>query len=317
MPTFLVTSRMPKPLRARIEAALVADLRQRTLFPGRRGVRKVVRVLLAVGLSALVWVLVTTYRQSRREVEAQRSVTLAEFARLRASVDATRQARLTAILSALPPLAMAEAAPDVGDARALVELVERPLLYVRGDVRPFSNQDGALALARDSSIDALALCLVMPPANLKESTLLRAIGRAPPPGRIHALSEALLGLDFLSSNFADEVRTAEHMQQLQHLEARVRRPSLQGAVLALQAEVLLVVIDEAKQAGVVADFDGEASHHVRLVALEIASGQTLWRRRVHVDPSWISDKSRLAYSRALDSCKLAYELERGAPAGPP
>lgn len=308
MPSFLSTSSMPPALRARIEAALVADLRQRTLFPQRRTIRKVVRVTLALASVGLVWLLVTTYRQSRLEVERQRVVTLTAFQRLD-SVSPIQKSRIAALDDALVKLATpAQPEADLGDAATLAALSRRRLLYVRGDARSLPHLAGARASARDSSLDALAICLVAPPANLRESTLLRAISRKPPGGRIHALSEALMALDFLGSTFPEEVRNAQHMQELRHLDARLRRPALQDATSALDAEVLFVVLDEEKAPGTVADFDGEASHDLRMYAIEIASGKTLWRRRAHVDPSWISDKSRLAYSRALDSCKLACEL---------
>ena len=318
MPTFLTTNRMPAALRARIETALLADLRQRTLFPHRRSVRKVIRAALVVASVALVWGLVATYRQSRREVERQRSATLVAFQRLDSSVPSARKHRLAELSEALVVLsAPSEAEADIGDAATLARLSERPLLYVRGDARSFSTPAAAQATARDSSLDALAICLVVPPANLKESTLLRAIARVPPHGRIHALSDALAALDFLSSSFRRDVQTAEHMQQLQHLDARLRQATLQHATSALNAEVLFAVVDEAKAPGVIADFDGEAAHELRMYAIDIQTGRTLWRRRAHVDPSWISDKSRLAYSRALDSCKLGCELSGSCrPAAP-
>jgi hypothetical protein len=308
MPSFLTTSSMPPALRARIEAALVADLRQRTLFPKRRTFRKVVRVALALASVGLVWLLVTTYRQSRLEVERQRAVTLAAFQRID-FVSAAQKSRIAALGDALVNLAVpAGPEADLGNSKTLASLSARRLLYVRGDARSLPRLAGARASARDSSLDAFAICLVAPPANLRESTLLRAIARKPPGGRVHALSEALMALDFLGSSFPEEVRNAQHMQELRHLDARLRRPALQEALSALDAEVLFVVLDEEKAPGSVADFDGEASHDLRMHAIEIASGKTLWRKRAHVDPSWISDKSRLAYSRALDSCRLACEL---------
>jgi hypothetical protein len=220
-----------------------------------------------------------------------------------------QKSRIAALGDVLVNLAMpAGPEADLGDSKTLAALSARRLLYVRADARSLPHLAGARASARDSSLDALAICLVAPPANLRESTLLRAIARKPPGGRIHALSEALMALDFLASSFPAEVRNAQHMQELRHLDARLRRPDVQDATSALDAEVLFVVFDEEKAPGTIADFDGEATHDLRMVAIEIASGKPLWRRRAHVDPSWISDKSRLAYSRALDSCKLICEL---------
>lgn len=317
MPSLLVNSSMPKALRTRIETALVSDLRQRTLFPGRGRARKYIRAVLALASIALSWTLVVTYRQSRREVEQKRSATLSSYQRLAATADTATRARIASARERIAQLGAAKNGwSEVGGHAEVAALAGRPLLYLRADAHTLQRPSGSEAAARDSEVDALAACLVTPPANLRESTLLRAIGKSAPKGHVHALSEALAALDFFDSNFAEQVRSAEHMQELEHLATRLTRPTLEQAVLSLRAEVLLVVIDEPKAEGVVSDFDGEAAHAIRLAAIDLASARVIWQHRAEVDPAWISDKSRLAYSRALNGCRLAYDLRQGAAATP-
>jgi len=304
---------MPSALRQRIQAAVDADLRQRTLFPKRTAGRKYVRTLLGLASVGLLIVLIATYRQSRREVEHARGATLSAYDQ-RAVASQVKRPAVAGLTRALEGLkGPANDWQDVGGREDLASLVQRRLLYVRGDARELEKLGGAQAIAAESGLDALATCLVSPPANLRESTLLRRIGQVAAGDRLYALSEALLALEFFDSDFRERVRTAEHMQELQRLAARLERPTLLRSIAALDADVLLVAIDEPPPAGVVTDFDGEAAHHLRLVALEVASGRVLFKRRARVDPSWISEKSRLAYSRALDSCRLAYELHQPSP----
>jgi hypothetical protein len=308
MPTLLVTKRMSKELRARVEAAVRADLRQRTLFPNRARRFRYLRVLLGLCAIALTVFLVVTYRQSRREVEERRAQILVQYGRMKAQVPGGARAHL----QDLARLLSGPAAPAANG--ALPELLARPSLYVRAERRELERKANVLDVARESAVDALATCLVTPPVNLRESTLLRAIGRAPAPDRVFAFGEALETLDFFDSNFQREVETAQHMQELERLASRLQRDSLTRGLGALEARVLLSVVDEPKASGVISDFDGEAPHDVVLTIFEVESGLVLWQSSTPVDPAWISEKSRLSFSRPLDSCRLAFELLDRAPA---
>jgi len=309
MPSFLITSTMPKALRLRVEASLEADLRQRTLFPGRSRPRKYLRALLALAVLGLAVMLVVTYRQSRREVEQKRAAILAEYQKATGALPPSKRRSVRALAEGLGRIAHTSGPwSDVGDHEQLGALMDRRLLYVRGDAERIEKS--SLDIARESTLDALAICLAVPPANLRESTLLRAMSRVPSESQLHALSEALAGGDFLGSGFVTQTNLAKHMQQLERLAARLQNPALARALGALEAEVLLLVVDEPKAAGVVSDFDGEAPHTLRLWMVDLASGRVVWQRRAQVDPGWISEKSRLAYSRALDSCRLAFELRQ-------
>src|SRR6478736_509572 len=302
MPTFLVTSRMSKELRARVEASVQADLRQRTLFPNRARRSGYLRVLLGLCAVALGVFLVTTYRQSRLEVEERRGKILVQYRRMKAAIPGSARAHLQDLARQMT--AVGTSAED----GALQEFLARPFLYVRAERRELERKAEVLGVARESSVDALATCLVTPPANLRESTLLRAIGRAPVPDRVFAFGEALDALDFFDSSFEGEVKSAQHMQELERYASRLQRDALARGLGALSAKVLLFVVDEPKASGVVSDFDGEAPHDVALRIFDVESGRVLWQYRSPVDPAWISDKSRLAYSRPLDSCRLAHEL---------
>jgi hypothetical protein len=312
MPTFLVTPRMPPALRRRIQESVCRDLRQRTLFPNRGRGRVYVRIALAGAVVALSVFLVLTYRQSRREVEEKRQAILAEYRALEASVSENARALSWRKL----PEVIIKRDLSVGYGWGnykLDDLFQRTFVYIRADAHELGNPANALDAARESSVDALATCLVTPPANLKESTLLRAIGQAPPAGRVLSFGDLLHAMEFFESSFEKEVRTATQMQELERLARRLQREDLRRGLIALRAPLLVVAIDYPKQSGVVSDFDGEAPHEIVLRVFDLWERSALvWQERRHVDPAWISAKSRLAYSRPLDSCRLAYEL-RHAP----
>jgi hypothetical protein len=68
------------------------------------------------------------------------------------------------------------------------------------------------------------------------------------------------------------------------------------------------VLDEPKAPSLASDFDGEAEHHLIAGMLDLKTGDHVFRLRRLVSPEWISEKSRLSYSRELDSCRLAHEI---------
>lgn len=305
MPTFLVTPRMSPALRHRIEASVRADLRQRTLFPNRGRGRVYLRIALASAALGLAVFLVLTYRQSRREVEDKRLAILAEYRALEDSVSEKIRARPWRKV----PQRVGGRNLNFTFDNDFDKLLSGPFLYIRADARDLENEASALDAARESGVDALASCLVAPPANLKESTLLRAIGQAPPAGRVSSFADLLSALEFFESSFEKQVRTATQMQELERLAGRLKRDSLKRGLAALQADVLVVAIDQPKQSGTLSDFDGEAPHDLVLRVFNLAREvELVWHEQRHVDPAWISAKSRLAYSRPLDSCRLAYEL---------
>jgi hypothetical protein len=307
MPTFLTTPRMSPELRARVQASVRADLRQRTLFPERGRGRVYLRLALGVAAVGLSIFLVVTYRQSRHEVEEKRTAILANYHALAASLP--RGIRWQDL-----PSRAGQARLQADGHYDLDELLQSPLLYLRGDAKDLGSAGSALDVARDASVDALASCLLTPPQNLRESTLLRAIGQAPPADRVSSFADALSALEFFESTFARDVRTATQMQELERLAGRLNREAFQRGLVALRARFLLVVIDQAKAAGVISDFDGEAPHDVVLRAIDLKTARVVWQEQRPVDPAWISAKSRLAYSRPLDSCRLAFELLHPAPA---
>jgi hypothetical protein len=319
MPTFLVTPRMPPALRRRIHESVRLDLRQRTLFPNRGRGRMVLRIALAGAALGLAVFLVLTYRQSRREVEDKRQAILAEYRRLEASVPEDTRTRawrkLPGLLSTQRRSVRSDYEYNHGLEGHLNDLLQRTFVYIRADAQELDSPASALDAARESSVDALASCLVTPPTNLKESTLLRAIGQAPPADRVLSFADLLHALEFFETTFEKEVRTATQMQELERLARRLEREELQRGLIALRAPLLVVAIDQPKQSGIVSDFDGEAPHDIVLRVFDLWEGAALvWHEQRSVDPAWISAKSRLAYSRPLDSCKLAYELRQ--PPGP-
>ncbi len=311
MPSFLVTRRMSPALRARVQASLRSDLRQRTLYPNQGRRWKYLRVVLILATLALTAFLVLTYRKSRREVEERRALLLAEYRQLAASVPKPARARLQDLAARFDSRSLG----DTSAGPALDRILAEPFLYVRVEALRLSSPKSALEAARESELDALATCLVTPPANLRESTLLRAIGQAPRSDRIFSVGDAVAALDFFDSSFEDELQSVQHMEQLDRLGVRLHQDERARGLAALEAKTLVLAVDLAKEGDVVSDFDGEAPHEIQLKAFDVASGRLLWGASHRVDPSWISAKSRLAYSRPLDSCRLAFELSvHAAPA---
>jgi len=301
MPTFLTTPRMSPALRQRVQASVRSDLRQRMLFPHQGRGRVYLRIALGLAAVGLAAFLAITYRQSRREGEEKRAALLAQYHALEASLPKGPRWQNLPARVGQPDLAP-------GEQYELDQVLRSPLLYLRGDAKDLGSAGGALDAARDSSVDALASCLVMPPQNLRESTLLRAIGQAPPAESVSSFADALSALEFFESTFEEEVSTATQMQELERLARRLSRDALQRGLVALRARFLLVAIDQAKAAGVVSDFDGEAPHDIVLRVIDLWTAQLVWQAQRSVDPAWISAKSRLAYSRPLDSCRLSFEL---------
>src|SRR5690606_25264828 len=115
--------------------------------------------------------------------------------------------------------------------------------------------------------------------------------------------ELLLGREFIASSFFTELSQSEHMSQVERLRKRLERERLSRKSHAARARLLLYAVDEPLHAGAHSDFDGEGKHFVRLGILE-PSGDHLLQLRREVSPEWISEKSRLSFSRPLDSCKL-------------
>lgn len=320
MPTFLTTPRMSPELRRRIERSVSQPAGTERFARGRTPTTvAALRLLIALGVAGVLGVLAFTFAQSRREVsEKQRELT-SRALRAERSLSAEARARLEKVDAWItrvvesPDAAFREEKVSLGwrGEASRRALLEAPFFYLRGDVAQLRGAEGRRAILAEASVDAFPGCLVSPPDSDKESVLLRKIGRRAPDQVVPAL-EAQALLDFSATRFNAEVRAAEHMHQLRDLDLRLGRERISHARGSKAAtRFFLLVVDEPKAQDKPSDFDGEAPHHMRIVFLDLETGEEHLSVRRKVDPAWISDKSRLSFSRALDSCKLARELHAG------
>lgn len=320
MPTFLTTSRMSPELRRRVERS-VSQPAGTERFAGGRTPASVAlgRLVIVLALVGVASVLLYTFVQSRREFAAeQRSLTerAARAERSLSPADRARLAKVDAWITRVVLMPASDFAVDGvteawrGEATRRA-LLEAPFFYLRGDEVALRGAEGRRAIVNEANIDALSSCLVSPPESDKESVLLRRIGRRAPEQAIPAL-EAQALLDFSAARFSAEVRAAEHMRQLRELDIRLGRERItQPRQWKASTRFFLLVVDEPKASDRPSDFDGEAPHHLRILFVDLETGEEHLRVRRAVDPGWISEKSRLQFSRALDSCKLARQLHSG------
>jgi hypothetical protein len=88
----------------------------------------------------------------------------------------------------------------------------------------------------------------------------------------------------------------------------LKQAPLKQAKAAARAEYFLFLLDEEKQAGAPSEFDGASKHYVRIHLIHLASQKTILRKRLLIDPSWISEKRRHRYAQGLLDCRMAHEL---------
>jgi hypothetical protein len=318
MPSLLVNERMDPALQKRVLTSLHSDARGRAGGENQRRGQLLVRLLVLGGVLILGLFLSVTFRRSRAEFARAKVELSAQYRREVAPLDQKLRAHATLV----DELLQRANTPYQGDLidgrlqtdRGLAEVLDHPLIYVRGPLRGFQTQRDRRTATEESGPDALVRCLLVPPAQVNESALLRHLGQVYQPrafvGRFVNMGAGYQALEFLDSGFELEIEQSTHMKQLTSLAQRLRKQQLDRATELRDARLFMYVLDEPKAEGVAADFDGEAEHFLRVMLADLDSGRALLRQRKQVDPQWISEKSRVAYSRELDSCRLALELRQ-------
>lgn len=318
MPSFLLNERMHPELKRRVRLSLSSDLRERA---GGQSVRQghwAVRMMVAMGVLGLVSFLVLTYRQSRAELARERAQLLSDYQQQIKPFDAEFRARTEKVerllVHAHEPYVGDWIDPGLKHTGALDALLAQPLGYVRGPLRGFLGDAERRQTSKDGGPEALIRCLIDPPSSIKESELLRHLGRIYQPkrfvGRFYEFERAREAFALLDTEFEDEIKHVGRMKELLAHRRELREQKLGQAAEVRQARLFVSVFDEPKDRGAAADFDGEAAHYLRLSIVDLDNPRVWLRVRRQVDPQWISEKSRLAYSRELDSCRLAYELRQ-------
>lgn len=318
MPSFLTTERMSPQLKRRVLISLSSDMRERAGGAPQRKGHGLVRSLIAAGALGCAVLLFLTYRQSRAELRRERAELLSRYERERAPFTEPFRARLAhaerILAHATDTYAGDFLDPSLKQPGSLDALLRRPLAYVRGPIRAFQTEPDRRQSSREGGPDALIRCLLVPPPSIKESDLLRHLGRIYEPRRFserfYDLEPAHAGFSFVDAGFDAELVGAQRMKQVLALRSALLQADLRRAAHARDAELFAFAFDEPKPPGAVADLDGEAVHFIRFSIVELGTSRVWLRVRREVDPQWLSDKSRAAYSRELDGCRLAAELRQ-------
>lgn len=317
MPSFLVTERMSPELRARVLQSLKSDARARVGGENKPRTTRLFRLALVSAVAVSFVFLFLTFRKSKAEIQQKKAQLSQEFRVQTAPLNSEFQTRLRLIDDKL----RRSGAPYPGDTpkkdlpaarERLFLALKEPMVYARGPTRGFERESERRNTWGRGGPDALLRCLISPPGSIKESALLRHLGELYEPRAFRSqfinLDSAFEGLAFIESPFSSHLRDATHMRELRSLEQTLKEAKLKEAADFSRAKTAFFVFDEPKAPGTATDFDGEAVHHVRFFAVDLDSGEAFLRLRREVSPEWISEKSRLSYSRELDSCRLAFEV---------
>jgi hypothetical protein len=130
------------------------------------------------------------------------------------------------------PDAPAEVIPqELSRPGALSEALDRPLLYVRGELDGFAGAERLTSTLAESHKDAVLLCLKEPPKSRTEAGLIESVhlayGGGPPlearTPRALRLAELPRSLRCFEAAWADGVRSADSFQRIADLRSRARR----------------------------------------------------------------------------------------------
>jgi hypothetical protein len=207
---------------------------------------------------------------------------------------------------------------------AAIPALDRPAMYVRGPIDAFGTTRRIAPAASSSRKDALLVCLIAPPTATTERALLPNVKLAFAGGaaldaktpNVFRLDDAELALPFFEPAYVARVANAETEGELKIYKHEIDDAKLDRAIHALEAETIIVAMDEAAPAGGITELDGERPHDVRLAIVELASGRYLFRTHKHVDPSAWTESARAQWANRLDGCRFAQEARAAMTAAP-
>jgi hypothetical protein len=306
MPTFLTNAKMSPELTARIESS-VTGRRIRPgdrLGPRFRALFRVTLALFAISLAVLFWI---SRRRENLALERDRAALL-ESVRL-SSGEST--APFEASLANDETWILQLAGSYEGDIESpIAPLIAQPAIYVHGGVDEFATLQ---RVKKSSTVkDTVLHCLFDPPASRSEKAVLSKTRIAYGGGveqvtpNVRTLDEAELGLPFMLPPFSDRVRAAKDDRDLAVLKKDFDKVSLANAKRALEATLLIVVLDERGTGP--ADIDGERAHDIRLALVDLRQSKVVFRTRKHVNPSEWSVTARAEYASGLDQCAFAFDI---------
>jgi hypothetical protein len=207
-------------------------------------------------------------------------------------------------------------ARELQGAGKLAAVLKRPMVYLRGSSRSLSQRKELEQSARDSTKDALLLCLLDPPKARTEKALLKRTRSAlsgsermrQATQHVEPLGVAVVGLPVLDQAWRERVATADDSRAVDKLRRVFEQAPLESAQRAAQAPLLLVAVDEPGERTAPAELDGERPHHIRLQLIDLGAKKTLLRLRKRVSPDWLTDPTRAQYARGVDSCTFAFDV---------
>jgi hypothetical protein len=332
VPSFLVTKNMSPELAARV----MTSVNGRGPGRGARRLQPLVALLRLAGVLAIgaIIALVLYVRGERTKQLEHRRTALLDAASKQASKLTRSDLELSgrvaeALASQSAPAYAGDFFADALRTRGgLDEALAQPMLYVRGPLDALGTPTRLAQTAAGSWPDALALCLLDPPAARSEKALkakARAVlARGKSSERIahvERLDTLLRVLPLLQPAWQERVRAADG-PNLSSYEKLFDVAPIAQAVRAAKARQLLAVMDEPGDEKLPAELDGERAHPIRVTLTDLATGAPLFRFRQKVDPSWLSASARAEYASGIDSCSLALDLRAAAtgealpPAGP-
>jgi hypothetical protein len=205
---------------------------------------------------------------------------------------------------------------EVRGVEALRSVLSRPLVYVRGPLDSFKNDEAIALAAQGSTLDAFVACLFDPPPSRAEKAMLERV-RAPAGGsprfrestaevrRLHYLTS---GLPLLQSAWKARVKSAKTEGELQRFDAELRASRLDETSAAARARLLLVYLPEPGGLGGPTELDGERPHDARVTLVDLEANRTLLRLKRRLDPGSFSDRGRASHASGLDACALSLEV---------
>jgi hypothetical protein len=322
MPTLLANRKMHPSLAARVAASVSGRRNHAVVRRSTARLVSLVRLVAVAGVAALVIAIVLTKHRERVEFRRARTALLELWTKQSAALTAADSNFLGRLETILVSGAgeykgdfVAEALRPTG---AFTTALARPAVYVRGSMATLASSAGVIKAASESGKDALLLCLLDPPAERTEKQLLPKARIALGGGtslsevvpNVRRLHDAEVGLPFLLPSWGERVQNAKEPQDLVRLERELKKAPLEATKRVLRSELLIAVYDEPNEGSGVTELDGEHAHAVRLVVIDLASGNPLLRFRKQVDPSWITPNRRSMYARELDGCKFALDVRQ-------
>jgi len=315
VPTFLVTKNMSPALAARVQAAVsgkrVAENSRRNPLVG------VLRVLTFVLLLASIVGIVRVRSRRAAELEDARSSLLQRVRNAAAQLtmqdrELKGRAQAAIALHATSPYAGDVLADELRTERGLQAALSLPTLYIRGPLDGLSNAARLPELAASSFKDPLVLCLLDPPEARTEQALRRRVKVQPDAATAHVerLAPLLQALPLLDRAWQQRIEAADTLESMRELQKLYDVAPVAAALRAAKTRQMLVAMDEARAGDGPTELDGERAHAVRLVLVDLNSGEVRLRFRGDVDPKWLSDGARAQYASGIDSCAFAFDLRR-------